>query len=183
MSRGIFIALLRGINVGGKNIIPMAELRTLFEEAGFAHVETYIQSGNVVFSSPSTSVSAIRKKIEQGLLKQVGAKIHVVLISAKQLSDIVEKAPEWFGLEPNLYKYDIAFLSPEVDVESFVLKIPLREGVDRAAAGREVVYFAKLIEKASQSRLPQMIALPEYRLMTVRNRNTVMQLATMTNSP
>jgi len=172
-----YIALLRGINVGGKNVIPMKELRTVFEEMGFSDVETYIQSGNVIFSSNLTHAEKIRKIIESSLLKYAGTEIPVMLISAQQLKYIVTNAPDWFGADTQHFKYDVAFLHPNINAETLLPKIPLREGVDRAAAGQGVLYFSKLIEKASQSRLPKMISLPEYRCVTIRNRNTTLKLS------
>lgn len=171
-----YIALLRGINVGGRNVIPMKELKALFEQCGFSDVEIYIQSGNVMFSCGVSDSSKIRKKIEINLKKYSGADIPVVLLTAEQLSNVVTNAPAWFGAEPEKYRYDVAFLDPEIDAGTLLPKIPLREGVDCAAAGNSVLYFSKMIEKATQSRLPKMISLPEYRLMTVRNRNTVIKL-------
>ncbi|KAF5032367.1 hypothetical protein DSECCO2_618010 [anaerobic digester metagenome] len=171
-----YIALLRGINVGGKNVIPMKDLKALFEQCGFSDVETYIQSGNVVFSCNMNDAAKIRKKIDINLKKYSGADIPVVLLTAEQLSNVVASAPDWFGAEAEKYKYDVAFLDAELDAETLLPKIPLREGVDRAAAGHRVLYFSKLIEKATQSRLPKIMSLPEYRLMTVRNWNTTVTL-------
>ena len=177
-----YIALLRGINVGGKNVIPMKELKSLFEQCGFLDVETYIQSGNVMFSCGISDAAKIKKKIAINLKKISGADIPVVLLTAEQLSKVVINAPSWFGTEQEKYKYDVAFLDAELDADTLLLKIPLREGVDRAAAGNGVLYFSKLIEKATQSRLPKIISLPEYRLMTVRNWNTTWKILEIVDS-
>ncbi len=177
-----YIALLRGINVGGKNVIPMKELKTLFEQCGFSDVETYIQSGNVLFSSGVADASKIRKKIEINLKKISGADIPVVLLTAKQLSKVVINAPTWFGTEQEKYKYDVIFLDSEIEAETLLPKISLREGVDRAAAGNGVLYFSKLIEKATQSRLSKIISLAEYRFMTVRNWNTTRKILELLRS-
>lgn len=171
-----YIALLRGINVGGKNVIPMKELKSLFEQCGFTDVETYIQSGNVLFSSGVSDASKIKKKIAINLKKISGVEIPVVLLTAEQLSFVVANAPEWFGAEPEKYRYDVVFLDSEIEAEALFSKISLREGVDRAAAGNGVLYFSKLIEKATQSRLSKIISLPEYRFMTVRNWNTTRKI-------
>ncbi len=171
-----YIALLRGINVGGKNVIPMKELKTLFEQCGFSDVETYIQSGNVMFISGVADASKIRRKIEINLKKISGADIPVVLLTAEKLSFVVAYAPEWFGAEPEKYRYDVVFLDSEIEAEALFPKISLREGVDRAAVGNGVLYCSKLIEKATQSRLSKIISLPEYRFMTVRNWSTTRKI-------
>ncbi|MPM16810.1 hypothetical protein SDC9_63192 [bioreactor metagenome] len=172
-----YVALLRGINVGGKNVIRMKELKSAFEQCGFNDVGTYIQSGNVIFSSDEVGFLKIRKKIEIRMKKLVGTEIHLVLLPAKEFRKVITEAPDWFGTEPEKYKYDVAFLDPEINADSLLSKISLRDGVDRAAAGNGVLYFSKLIEKATQSRLPKMISLPEYQMMTIRNRNTTLKLS------
>ncbi|HBG69755.1 MAG: hypothetical protein A2W93_09815 [Bacteroidetes bacterium GWF2_43_63] len=172
-----YVALLRGINVGGKNVIPMKDLKSLFEQCDFSDVETYIQSGNVMFSCEISDVAKIKKEITINLKKYMGTDIPLVLLSAEQLRNVVTNAPLWFGAEPALFKYDVAFLDPEINAETLLPKISLKEGVDCAAAGHGVLYFSKLIEKESQSRLPKIIALPEYRMMTIRNRNTTLKLS------
>lgn len=177
-----YIALLRGINVGGKNVIPMKDLKSLFEKCGFSDVETYIQSGNVIFSNNGLDAPEIRKKIDISLKKFSGTDIPLVLLTTEQLGNVVASAPDWFGAEPEKFKYDVAFLDEERDAETLLAKIPLREGVDRTAAGQGVLYFSKLIEKATQSRLPKIISLPEYRLMTVRNWNTTRKILELINS-
>ena len=65
-----YIALLRGINVGGNNIIKMTDLKVVFEEIGFTAVSTYIQSGNVLFSTQEQNKQTIEAKIEEHLSKR-----------------------------------------------------------------------------------------------------------------
>ncbi|WP_110933416.1 DUF1697 domain-containing protein [Paenibacillus bouchesdurhonensis] len=90
----IYIALLRGINVGGKNIIKMAELRRVFEEElGLVRVQTYIQSGNVLFKSSGEEESALRKRIEQGIESAFGISVSVILRTAAELRDIAVGCP------------------------------------------------------------------------------------------
>ena len=67
-----YVALLRGINVGGKNAVPMPALKASFEDAGFREVRTYIQSGNVVFDAPSASQADLTRRIE-GILRKAFA--------------------------------------------------------------------------------------------------------------
>lgn len=89
----VYIALLRGINVGGKNIIKMAELRRVFEEElGLVRVQTYIQSGNVLFES-SEKESVLRKRIEQGIESAFGISVSVILRTATELRNIAACCP------------------------------------------------------------------------------------------
>ena len=84
-----YVALLRGINVGGKNKIPMAELKKGFEELGFEEVKTYLNSGNVIFSSDKEDVEKLKKQIETMINEQFGFEIPVFVIPQERLRDIL----------------------------------------------------------------------------------------------
>jgi uncharacterized protein (DUF1697 family) len=88
----IYIALLRGINVGGKNKIKMTDLKTALENIGMARVQTYIQSGNVLFESQEGETS-LRKRFEQEIEAVFGITLTVVLRTAEQLERIVGNCP------------------------------------------------------------------------------------------
>lgn len=88
-----YLALLRGINVGGHRIIPMAKLRGIVEEAGFAEVSTYIQSGNVVFTSPSKSAKGVRTAVESALRTSLGYEVPALIRTAKEMETIVSENP------------------------------------------------------------------------------------------
>jgi uncharacterized protein (DUF1697 family) len=85
-----YVALLRGVNVGGKGKVSMAELRALFESMAFRDVTTYIQSGNVVFSAPRPPAIA---KIEAGISDRFGLEARMVIRSAEDLSMVIEANP------------------------------------------------------------------------------------------
>ncbi|WP_226654542.1 DUF1697 domain-containing protein [Pseudalkalibacillus hwajinpoensis] len=87
-----YIALLRGINVGGKNKIKMAELRDALSSDGFQNVKTYIQSGNVLFESEEAE-NLLRKKMEEIIAKQFGLKVPIVLRTAIEWKNIIENSP------------------------------------------------------------------------------------------
>lgn len=88
----IYIALLRGINVGGKNIIKMADLKQMFEAMGFCEVKTYIQSGNVLFKSDEDE-ELLCKKIEHEIEITFGFSVVVILRTAVELEQIIENRP------------------------------------------------------------------------------------------
>ena len=171
-----YLALLRGINVGGNNIIKMVTLKKYFEDAGFKDVVTYIQSGNVIFSSPEKNIIKLEAKIEKELSKKFNYKSCVVLISYDTLKNAVNSAPKDFGKELNKYRYDVIFLKNSITASSVTNDIQTREGVDLVIGGKEVVYFSRLIEKASQSLMPKIIQLATYKQMTIRNWNTTTKL-------
>ena len=89
MKKNIFVALLRGINVGGNNVIKMSELKALFEEIGFTSVATYIQSGNVIFDAGEDTKAAAMEKITAALQKKLGNPIKTALFSAREMQKII----------------------------------------------------------------------------------------------
>lgn len=170
------VALLRGINVGGKNLIKMAELRACFEALGFGEVETFIQSGNVVFSAKSASKDALTKAIEDALHETFAYASRVVLVSKKELARVIAEAPAGFGEEPSRYRYDVVFVKPPVSARDALPQLSTKPGVDEVHAGEHALYFRRLISKAAQSHLKRLIRLPLYKSVTIRNWNTTTKL-------
>ena len=171
-----YLVLLRGINVGGKNIIKMADLKASFDEMGFSNVVTYIQSGNVVLQSEGKDKVAITAKIEMGLSKRFNFEAKVVVIAQKELAGIVKSAPEGFGEEEKKFRYDVIFLKEPLTPKEAMQSVKVREGVDTAHAGKQALYFSRLISRASQSYLTKVIGTPVYQNMTIRNWNTTTKL-------
>jgi uncharacterized protein (DUF1697 family) len=170
-----YVALLRGINVGGKNLIPMPRLKGCFEAQGFADVVTYIQSGNVLFTS-NEKAPALVGRIEAELSKTFGYAASVVLRSKQQMRQVVDDAPDGFGAEPTVHRYDVLFLKEPLAAAQAFSAVTTRPGVDQAFAGSGVLYFSRLIEKASQSQLTRLLSSPLYKQMTIRNWNTTTRL-------
>jgi uncharacterized protein (DUF1697 family) len=107
-----YLVLLRGINVGGRNKVPMAELRGILEDLGFENVATYIASGNVFLDS-KLSAKKVASKIEAALPKafKLDAElIRVLVLSAAQLEAVVKGRPRGFGSQPAKYHSDAIFL-------------------------------------------------------------------------
>lgn len=174
-----YVALLRGINVGGRNVIRMADLAACFESNGFEDVSTYIQSGNVVFGSGDSSTKALTTRIEDMLSATFGYEASIVLRSQAQMRAVVAGAPEGFGSDPATFRYDVIFLMPRLTASRALEGIETREGVDEVHPGRGVLYFSRLIARASQSRLTRLVSTPMYQSVTVRNWNTTSKLLTL----
>lgn len=92
-----YITFLRGINISGKNKIPMAELKAHLEELGFADVKTYLNSGNVAFSSDQDDKDIIASQLEQMIREKFCLTIPVFVISKEELEDVLCHAPDWWG--------------------------------------------------------------------------------------
>lgn len=152
----IWIALFRGINVGGNNILPMAELRKDLAALKLDNVQTYIQSGNVVFDSTAKSANTLSKKISAMVEKKHGFKPHLLLLNSEQLQNSIEANPfpqaeaepktlHFFFLakpakKPNVDALDAARIATESYVitdEVFYLHAPDGIGRSKLAANAE----------------------------------------------
>lgn len=171
-----YVALLRGINVGGRNLIPMADLRATVETLGATDVSTYIQSGNVLFDGGSDAPATWTDRLEAALSARFGYAASVILRSHHELRRVVDGAPPDFGREPERYREDVLFLKAPLDAATALAQVPTREGVDRVVAGEGVLYFSRLAERAAQSRMSRIVGLPIYRQMTIRNWRTTTTL-------
>jgi uncharacterized protein (DUF1697 family) len=135
---GQYVALLRGINVGGKNLIKMTALKACLDDHGFRSVVTYIQSGNVLFESGDSSSAKLARRIEAILAATFDYRASVVLRTRQQLRSIVEQAPDRFGTQPARYRYDVIFLKPPLSAVVAIKSVPTKAGVDQAYAGSGV---------------------------------------------
>jgi uncharacterized protein (DUF1697 family) len=176
MAKSTYLSLLRGINVGGKNIIRMTDLRECFEDMGFRDVLTYIQSGNVVFSYGQESPDLLERTVEAGLSRRFGYDAMTIVLSQAQMKGIVEEAPAGFGMEKEECRYDVMFVKDHVTPAGVIELIKLNSEVDRVWAGTTVIYASRLISLASRSRLTKIISLPVYNQITIRNWNTTVKL-------
>ncbi len=179
MSKSRHVALLRGINVGGHNIIRMADLRASFEAMGFTEVQTYIQSGNVLFSTHLLDKPKLTRAIETTLGETFDYASSVVLVSSRELENVIGQAPSGFGKHPDRYRYDVLFVKEPLTTDEAFEQMVTKPGVDAAHAGEHALYFRRLISKAAQSHLTKLIQLPVYRNITIRNWNTTTRLLAM----
>lgn len=173
-----YVALIRGINVGGKNPIKMTDLKVCFEEAGMRDVATYIQSGNVVFTA-AWRAEEIAGRLEAAIAARFGCRTAVMLRTEKEMQAVVARAPAGFGKQPEKFRYDVIFLGAPLTPKEAIAKVATKAGVDQARPGTGVLYFSRLIAKASQSRLARIMSLPIYKSMTIRNWRTTTTLLQM----
>jgi len=173
-----YVALLRGINVGGRNAVPMKELAGCLEVGGYGQVKTYIQSGNVLLASDNTDARQLEVDLEDLIADRFGFPVPVVVRSADELHATVASAPPGFG-GPD-HRCDVIFLKHPLSAEEAFNALPSpREGVDQSWIGPDALYFARLTELASKSRLSQIASSPIYPRITVRNWNTTTKLAAL----
>jgi uncharacterized protein (DUF1697 family) len=161
-----YVALLRGINVGGNRMIKMADLRDVFSGADADDVATYIQSGNVVFTHPARSEPALAAELEKRIAKATGFAVPVVLRTAGQLARVIEDSPFPAADADHLH---VAFLparpsvdAPTIDARAFAperfaavgreLYLYLPEGMGRSKLAAAVLAKSKAIGAAGTAR-------------------------------
>ncbi|MDB5170214.1 MAG: hypothetical protein JWN82_610 [Candidatus Saccharibacteria bacterium] len=172
-----YVVLLRGINVGGKNKVPMADLRVCLEKLGLSNVSTYIASGNVIVESEKAAAK-VQAQVEQALpgsFKLDSQLIKVLVLSHAQLQAVIDNKPEGFGEQPEKYHSDAIFLMGIDSAQAMAVFAP-REGVDKVWPGDGVIYSQRLSSERTKSRLSKIVGTPAYRSMTIRNWNTTTKL-------
>ena len=179
-----YLVLLRGINVGGKNKVPMAPLRDLLEGLGYTDVATYIASGNVILSSDRPAAE-IKRRIEAALptaFRLDSELVAVLVLSRAQLRAVVNGKPRGFGEHPETYHSDAIFLMG-IDAAEAMDAFDPREGVDRVWPGKGVIYSQRLSAQRTKSRLNKAMSSPAYKSMTIRNWATTTKLLELVESP
>jgi uncharacterized protein (DUF1697 family) len=170
------VALLRGINVGGRNLIGMAELAASFSGAGYRDVSTYIASGNVLFTSGRATGPELEDAIEQLLQERFGVPVLVVVRSREELAATIAAAPPDHGSAE--LRSDVFFLKHPLTAEAAYAEAPeLRDGVDRMTPGPGALYFSRVAAQATKTRIQRFMAMPVFQQITVRNWRTTTRLA------
>jgi uncharacterized protein (DUF1697 family) len=135
-----YISLLRGINVNGKNIIPMKDLRNLCESLNFTNVITYIQSGNIIFQDTTISVSSLETMISSAISKQFGFEVPVLVLTKETLESIVFNNP-FMNLLKDISTLHGTFLS-QIPLDNLVEKFRVGiYGVDEYSLCEKIIYL------------------------------------------
>jgi len=172
-----YVLLIRGINVGGRNKVPMANLKNRLEELGYSRVATYLASGNVILRSAERP-DDIKARVEEALSNgfEVDSElVKVLVLSLKQLQAVVANKPKGFGEQPKKYHSDAIFLMGIDAVQAMAVFNP-REGVDKVWPGSGVIYSQRLSARRTRSRLSKITTSALYKAMTVRSWSTTMNL-------
>ena len=171
-----FLALLRGVNVGGKNIVPKNPLRQCFEDMGFRSVRTYIQSGNILFRSAETDVMALTGEIERALSDRFSYNARAVVLSRTSYRFAVDAAPEEWGQNDAQMHHALFTLAETTPKHALSrLRAPKPE-VETVTAGPGVIYWSVSRARPTRSTWVKLPASPEYKQVTARNQNTVFRL-------
>ena len=172
---GVFVALLRGVNVGGNNMINMGELRKSFEGMGFAQVATYINSGNVLFKTKENDARKLETKIEKMLLKEYQLDSKVVVRTLPEMAKLVESLPESWG-EAGDWRYNVMFLRHSIDTEEILAELPVKSDIEQLIYRPGALLWSAKASDAQRTNMSKLASRKLFREMTVRNLNTTKKL-------
>ena len=175
-----YVALLRGINVGGNNRVEMPRLAKTFEQLGFKNVKTYINSGNVIFESEVQQASKLSASIEKAIEQEFGFVVSVIVRDKNNISKVVEALPINWANNTDM-KCDVMFLWDEFDTEDTLKQPSIRaELEDVSYVSGAIIWRIERIN-VNRSGLPKIIGTPLYKKVTIRNCNTVRKLYALMN--
>ena len=175
-SLATYVALLRGINVGGHAIVSMKELKACFEGLGFQDVQTYINSGNVIFrTSRRKSAPALAAVIEAGIKAHRNMDIRVIVRSQDDIAAICREIPTGWVTDEKM-RTDVMFLWDEVDTPETIAAVAATPDVDRLIHVKGALIWNVNRKDYGRSKLPKIIGTKIYKHMTARNANTTRKL-------
>jgi len=170
-----YIALLRGINVGGNKRVEMKKLKVLLETLGYTDVLTYLNSGNIIFSSTKKS-NDIRGELEKKLKKEFGFEIPTLVKTEREMRKISTAIPrDWQN--DDAQRTDVAYLFPEFDSKKILDELPINKEYVDVRYTKGVVFWNIDRKNYGKSHLNKLIGHKIYKFMTVRNVNTARYLA------
>ncbi|MCX6732130.1 MAG: DUF1697 domain-containing protein [Candidatus Roizmanbacteria bacterium] len=173
-----YIAFLRGINVGGNNIIKMTLLKETFERCGYKNVSTYIQSGNVIFESEEKNTQKITNDLENELSKTFAYKAKLVILSHGELMSVLTNTPKEWKTSKDFRCY-VAFTKEPVTPDEVIKEVKLKEGIDFIKSGTNVVYMSTLLSGLTKSGFTRLIGTKVYQYITIRNYNTIQKILSL----
>lgn len=171
-----YVALLRGINVGGNRKVPMKQLAATFERLGMEGVKTYINSGNVVFRTDSADTSAIVDTLESAIETEFGFAVSVILKDASTIRSLAEALPAEWADGPEA-KCDVLFLAPPVDRPDVVESLTIKPDIDDVRYVPGAILWRVPRPLVTRSGLMRIVGTDLYQRMTGRNCNTLRKLA------
>ena len=171
-----YLALIRGINVGGKNILPKNNLIHAFTDLGYSNILTYIQSGNILFCSKDTKIYSHVEKIEKNLANRYSIHTKAVVYTENQFKSIVNEAPDNWGKDEN-YRHRILFLLGNTSPKEIIKHLGAPQNdVETITMGSRVIYSSVSKAHLSKSVLRKFPTTPAYQQVTIRNQNTVYKI-------
>jgi uncharacterized protein (DUF1697 family) len=170
-----YVALLRGVNVGGRTLVRMAELRECLEELGLGDVSTYIASGNVLFESDESDSAKLEAAIEGAIAQRFGLPVKVVVLDRPAYARVVGAIPKSWAGDPSV-RANVAFVRRGTDARHVVRELRPDPGIEEVAAVDGAILWATKRDQVNRSVMRKLIGGAAYRELTVRNLRTTLKL-------
>lgn len=173
-----YIALLRGINISGKNKVSMPLLKMAFEDMGFLNVSTYINSGNVLFSSESNDKNEIGSRCKTMIEERFMIDVPVAIISVRELAEALENKPEWWNVNSKEEViHQALFLIPPVTVEEVYKAVgEAKPEYEKVGFYKNVIFWSAPRATLSRTRWYKIASSSVNNKVTIRNASTVEKL-------
>ncbi|MFG6149339.1 DUF1697 domain-containing protein [Halobacillus sp. B23F22_1] len=170
-----YVALLRGINIGGRNKINMKLLKQTFEKAGMHNVVTYINTGNIIFSKEDHSKSELATILKEAIHEDFDLQIKVVVRSLDDITRIINEIPEKWKNDKEM-KSDVLFLWDEVDNETVLNNLVIKPNIDTVKYVPGAVLWSVNKKNVNKSGMSRIVGSKIYKQVSVRNVNTTRKI-------
>jgi len=177
-----YVAFLRGVNVGGKGIVSMAAIKDALAALGLSDVRTYINSGNVIFSTRALDAQRLTARIEKALEQHTGMAIKVLVMDHKALKRMVDAIPRSWVDDKTMRTY-VLLLWKELDDRGILDRLPIKPGVDELRYTPGAVVWRVDRENVGRSQMNRIVGTPIYKKITIRSANTVRKLSLLAITP
>ena len=178
----VYVAFLRGINVGGNSIVSMAAIKKALVDIGLSDVRTHINSGNVIFSTRASATQKLVARIEKALEERTGMPIKVLVMDHKALKKLVGAIPRNWVDDKSMRTY-VLLLWKELDDPKILERLPVTPGVDNVRYAPGAVIWHVDRKDIAKSRMNRIIGTPYYKQITIRSANTMRRLDELTAGP
>jgi len=174
-----YVAFLRGVNVGGNGMVSMAAIKEALVALGLSDVRTYINSGNVIFSTRASDAQQLTARIEKALERHTGMAIKVLVMDHKTLKKMVDAIPRNWVDDKTMRTY-VLMLWKELDDRRILDRLPIKPGVDELRYTPGAVVWRVDRENVGRSQMSRIVGTPLYKRLTVRSANTMRKLNELT---
>ena len=171
----VFVALLRGINVGGNNMIRMSSLKASFEKMGFKDVTTYINSGNIIFRSKEGDARKLEGNIERMLSREYQLACKVVVRSFSEIANLVEHLPKNWG-DDERWRYNVMYLRHSIDSADVLDLLEIKKDIEQVSYCPGTLLWSGRVSEVTRTSMNKLPGKKIFQDMTVRNLNTTKKL-------
>lgn len=170
------VVLLRGINVGGRNKIPMRDLQQTFADLGFIEPTTFIQSGNVIAGTSKTNGPTLVRTIERGLSDAFGYNARVVVLDLAAMTTVVRQIPKDWDVDDASMRYNVLFTTAAITPKELARRVKPKPEIEAVKAGTYALYWSAPFVTVTKTAMIKLSAHADYGELTVRNLRTTQKL-------